>query len=547
MEDNNFQKNLNNVEENVNNVGESQVNENNEKSINNTKRKTVTLLTVVLVLVLVVGLVIGIVIAGKGKDDATNSGVTTNKTTEANKTTEVNEKKEENKSSKKVDESKEWVYDADYVSQKAEKTRTSGDVTFRTTEQIKLPYLNINSEDAKRVNEELKTIAEKAYTDFGKSVTITDGSTKKEYTSDSAFEFTKYSYNYYTNNNILSIVIQRMAIAVPGDGSTSYLTFNFNLETLKLIDVEDVLQQCNFKSKTDFDNKLKIEIKNAETRGEAVSEDYSKWDGKRFFVKGNKINVILPGLAMGEYVVEVNPDAVAVSTEKENVNTKENIKINEEFFSLELPASWKGKYKYETVNGDGVVTCEFRIVSSNAKLFEVIKSDKEMLNVPGVTLLKQTGNKYYYFATPTDTPDDSSEYAELYKIIGNGSIINDVKIIEEQEKETKATSENKETVDKQSKSDSLPQAKTKKQLSPSGWAGSSMQEIRLYDNGDVYHVTYNGEGQADSNIVSVELIAKNAETIEEKGNDLVVEAIIVKGKNLNVLKNNESWVLFEKN
>ncbi len=95
-----------------------------------------------------------------------------------------------------------------------------------------------------------------------------------------------------------------------------------------------------------------------------------------------------------------------------------------------------------------------------------------------------------------------------------------------------------------------------KKLSPSGWAGSSMQEVRLYDNGDVYHVTYNGDGNIEKNVVGFELIAKNAETIEEKlsehtingieGN-YVVEAIIVKGKNLNVVKNNESWILFKNN
>lgn len=86
-----------------------------------------------------------------------------------------------------------------------------------------------------------------------------------------------------------------------------------------------------------------------------------------------------------------------------------------------------------------------------------------------------------------------------------------------------------------------------KNLSPSGWAGSSMQEITLFDNGDVYHVIYNGNGKTADNIVSSKLIAKYAETIEAKENGPVVEAIIVKGKNLYVLRDNESWIIFEKN
>lgn len=96
-----------------------------------------------------------------------------------------------------------------------------------------------------------------------------------------------------------------------------------------------------------------------------------------------------------------------------------------------------------------------------------------------------------------------------------------------------------------------------KRLSPSGWAGSSMQEIRLYENGDVYHVVYDGAGETEENVIRMELIAKNAEGIEEKlseyaingveGNH-VVEGIIIKGKNLNrIMQNNESWIIFENN
>ncbi len=90
-------------------------------------------------------------------------------------------------------------------------------------------------------------------------------------------------------------------------------------------------------------------------------------------------------------------------------------------------------------------------------------------------------------------------------------------------------------------------AKEIKKLSPSGWAGSSMQEVKLYDNGDVYHVTYNGNGNTAENIINSELIARNAETIEEKGNGLVVEAIIVKGKKLSIVRDNEAWIIFQNN
>ncbi len=423
MENNNIKKEENSVERNVN-----EVNGGTKKSNNNVGKSV--LIVIVLVLVLIVGILAGVFIAGNRKDDTDNV---------QNKTTEVTEKKEENKAGKKVDANKEWVYDADYISKKKDIVKTSDTyhITVKASEEIKLPYININSNDANKVNEEIKALAEKAYTDFGKPATITDAKTNKQYTSDDSFEFTRYSYKNYVNNNVLSIVIQKVSAMVPGDGTTSYITYNFDLETLKLVEAKDVLQQYGFKSQSDFNDKLKIEIKNLEVRGEAVSVDFSKWDEKRFFIKDGRINVVVPGLAMGESIVEVNPNAVANTNEKENTAKETN----------------------------------------------------------------------------TQKQDNTS-------------------------KETNT----------QNKENTTSQAKITKQLSPSGWAGSSMQEIRLYDNGEVYHVTYNGEGKTENNVISSELIAKNAESIEEKINGQVVEGIVVKGKNVNKVKENvPAWITFENN
>ena len=96
--------------------------------------------------------------------------------------------------------------------------------------------------------------------------------------------------------------------------------------------------------------------------------------------------------------------------------------------------------------------------------------------------------------------------------------------------------------------DEIVGSKIVKKLSPIGWAGSSMQEIRLYDNGEVYHVTYNGDGNTEANIISFDLIAKNVESIEEKVNGQVFEGIVIKGKNVNKVRENvESWIIFENN
>lgn len=89
------------------------------------------------------------------------------------------------------------------------------------------------------------------------------------------------------------------------------------------------------------------------------------------------------------------------------------------------------------------------------------------------------------------------------------------------------------------------QNKIIKKLSPSGWAGSSMNEVRLYDNGDVYHILYNGDGETDEYIIQKTLIARNANDIQEKAKGQAVEEIIIKGENLEVLKNDYSWIIYE--
>ena len=63
----------------------------------------------------------------------------------------------QNKTSKKIDESKDWVYDAEYLKNKEEKKVSSeytNDIDI-TTAQIKAPYINVNSDEIKKVNQEI--------------------------------------------------------------------------------------------------------------------------------------------------------------------------------------------------------------------------------------------------------------------------------------------------------------------------------------------------------------------------------------------------------
>ena len=86
-----------------------------------------------------------------------------------------------------------------------------------------------------------------------------------------------------------------------------------------------------------------------------------------------------------------------------------------------------------------------------------------------------------------------------------------------------------------------------KTLKPSGWAGSSLHEIRLCKNGNVLCVCYDGAGNTPKNFCHTELIAQNAETIEaESIGQCPAAYIIVKGKNLSIVNDSNGWIKFRK-
>lgn len=88
--------------------------------------------------------------------------------------------------------------------------------------------------------------------------------------------------------------------------------------------------------------------------------------------------------------------------------------------------------------------------------------------------------------------------------------------------------------------------KIKETLAPSGFMGSSLLRVTLYDNGEVYLIRYNGEGYDEKNIENKELLATNASGIKSKGIGEDFEAIIIQGSsNLKVKNQNYSWIEFE--
>lgn len=82
-----------------------------------------------------------------------------------------------------------------------------------------------------------------------------------------------------------------------------------------------------------------------------------------------------------------------------------------------------------------------------------------------------------------------------------------------------------------------------KTLTPTGFAGSSLNRIELYQNGDVFWVQYDGQGVGEENIIKNTLVASKAEDIEmfeDEGINVVGEDVKIENE-LNI-----GWLSFNK-
>ena len=268
--------------------------------------------------------------------------------------------------------------------------------------------------------------------------------------------------------------------------------------------------------------------------GETDNDEYKCWTSDSNDLRELKkiINDYIANNRQVSYF-EQNKNLNYTSNPKDNINGKVAIiKMGEKTFQT---TTHDGYYTYTDNFGN----------SYNIKEITNITSEYRMTSNDGATNLFRAVIEYIdnnnakkSFDTAVFVPNDSNNYTTLSI---NGPY----------ENYTGTTSFVRSFTDLyDDANEKLPNGTSKiiKQLSPSGWAGSSMQEVRLYDNGDVYHVVYNGDGNTEENVISFKLIARNADTIEEQMNGQAVETIIVKGKNLTKISDDgQLWIVFENN
>ena len=185
-------------------------------------------------------------------------------------TTNNGQSNNSNKKSIKVDDSKDFVYDAEYKydNKYTEFDRTNGERKDTTIDYygISVELTAINSSDAQTVNKELENLYLKYAKDF-------DGCAEELKNQNGPGCSQILTYKTYKYNDILSIIV------IDGIQGTSpfvfdYHTYNFDITTGKVLNYDEVLQKLNL----DKSSTLETLKKNAKAKMDSL---YNSWGEKK--------------------------------------------------------------------------------------------------------------------------------------------------------------------------------------------------------------------------------------------------------------------------
>ena len=126
------------------------------------------------------------------------------------------------------------------------------------TVDFKIPYFNINSENAKKFNQQIKSI----FKDKSESVIASDSE------KDIVYNVT---YKAYENNNIISLVIISELNEGENNERIIIQTYNYNLQTNDIVDINSIIQNKNIDT-TVANNRIKNEINISQEQNIKLSE-----------------------------------------------------------------------------------------------------------------------------------------------------------------------------------------------------------------------------------------------------------------------------------
>jgi hypothetical protein len=178
------------------------------------KKKILSLSIVCILIITLIGL------AGCGAEEANEVGEQASQNEMTNEVTE--------QPITKIDETKEIVYsvlDKDYE-------------YFGKEIQVKIPAFNINTDEVKELNSKI----EEEY--------------QKVVESNDTFAATELTYEYYVNNDIISLVIKKVYLE---SSTNNYAVYNVNQKTGEVLDKEDILTAKNI-TKSEYEEKIAKQI-----------------------------------------------------------------------------------------------------------------------------------------------------------------------------------------------------------------------------------------------------------------------------------------------
>lgn len=233
-----------------------------------------------------------------GEEEVSGDDVKGEEITDGENELTVNEEKEDiEETLKKEDESKDYVYERESYAVKIQEYPGSN-----YEDKIEIPYINIDSEDVKKINKEI-------YEMYEESV-----KTLEKYSN----EYTDLRYEFSEHENMISICIIKTHIVVPGGGFvSSRKVYNVSLENGEELSVLDVLETFDLEGedlKSKIEEKLEQQYENSTDSSDIKSYPTSKgyiqtcqYDMFNIYFKTENIAVVeIDDGIYGSYSLEFN-------------------------------------------------------------------------------------------------------------------------------------------------------------------------------------------------------------------------------------------------
>ncbi len=152
---------------------------------------------------------------------------------------------EENKQElvNKINSSKYWIYDADYEKDVLADFYLINEPIY--AEDIKVPFINIDSNYASKANQEIKKVFDIAIDAYNEGV-------------QNELTWVDIDYQKYIDTDMVSTALW-YSIKATAVVNPNYYTYNIDLKTGKEMSFEDVYQKCGF-TKNNINDKVKENI-----------------------------------------------------------------------------------------------------------------------------------------------------------------------------------------------------------------------------------------------------------------------------------------------